>query len=89
MAVCIDCYFSFGKGVKIYLMNADGTNFRRLTENGTTDFSPCISPDVTAVAFVSERDINREIYVMDLDGSNQINLTRHNEDDTAPAWLLR
>jgi len=38
------------------------------------------------IAFVSDRDGNREIYVTDACGRNQINLTNHPSADMSPAW---
>ena len=47
-------------------------------------------PTVTAtegkIAFVSNRDGDREIYVMDTDGMNQINLTNNPDWDEQPSW---
>jgi TolB protein len=38
------------------------------------------------VAFVSDRDGNKEIYIMDYDGANQTRLTFNKIDDISPAW---
>ncbi len=38
------------------------------------------------IAFVSNRDGNKEIYVMNADGSNLLNLTNDPLDDRTPAW---
>jgi TolB protein len=52
---------------EIYLMNADGSNVRRLTNNEATDTMPSFSPDGKQVAFVSTRDGDYEIYALDLE----------------------
>jgi Tol biopolymer transport system component len=39
----------------IFLLNADGTNFRNLTQNEAYDLFPAFSPDGTRLAFVSDR----------------------------------
>jgi Tol biopolymer transport system component len=52
---------------EIFVMDADGTNKRRLTNNAFADTSPAWSPDGEKIAFMSERDGNWEIYVMDAD----------------------
>lgn len=58
----------------ISVMDADGTNEKRLTNN-TYDFAPQWSPDGKKIAFVSQRDGTSEIYVMNGDGTNQTRLT--------------
>ncbi|HEY40470.1 MAG TPA: trypsin-like serine protease [Dehalococcoidia bacterium] len=71
---------------EIYVMDVDGGNLVRLTDNSDYDDYPAWSPDGTKIAFVSDRDGNNEIYVMDADGSNQRRLTNHSAWDTFPAW---
>ncbi|TML74825.1 MAG: hypothetical protein E6G13_00100, partial [Actinobacteria bacterium] len=41
---------------EIYAASADGSNQRNLTQNASADRQPALSPDVTRVAFVSDRD---------------------------------
>ena len=65
---------NFGIIHEIYVMDADGENQQRLTENRQYDWHPSWSPDGAQIAFVSDRmgDFeNFEIYVMDADGGNQ------------------
>ena len=71
---------------EIYVMDADGSNLRRLTNNGDRDVYPSWSPDGQQIAFVSDRDGNFEIYVMDADGSNPENRTNNPDSDGAPSW---
>ena len=50
---------------EIYLMNADGTGKKDLTNNLVDDNSAVWSPDGTKIAFISNRNLgNYEIYVM-------------------------
>ncbi|HXE97048.1 MAG TPA: hypothetical protein VN642_11615, partial [Dongiaceae bacterium] len=51
---------------EIYLMNADGSNPRRLTDNVATDTMPSFSPDGKQIAFSSNRDGDFEIYTLDI-----------------------
>ena len=70
----------------IFVMNADGSDPRNLTESTTSDTSPAWSPDGSHIAFQSDRDGNQEIYVMAADGSNPRNITNHESYDASPAW---
>jgi hypothetical protein len=73
---------------EIYVMNADGSDQRRLTDSPGSDAFPDWSPDGTRIAF--ERDGPngpRDIWVMNADGSGQINLTGDPDHQyLAPAW---
>jgi len=78
---------------RIYVMDADGSNVTVLSPEGLDDTAPTWSPDGQKIAFVSQRDGNREIYIMDTactnpDGCSQdaVNVTRHAADDWTPAW---
>jgi Tol biopolymer transport system component len=59
----------------LYLMNADGTNVRRLTNDHATDLFPSFSPTSNQIAFVSDRDNPKsdpkstifDVYLLDLD----------------------
>jgi TolB protein len=70
----------------IYLMDADGSNVRRLTNDAAHDRYPAWSPDGKQIAFYSERGGNAKIYVMNADGSNQHPLTTGSTRDREPAW---
>ena len=69
---------------EIYVMNANGTNPRRLTRDGGGQ--PSWSPDGTRMAFIGGPAKEADIYVMNADGSNAVNLSNHPARDVAPAW---
>jgi TolB protein len=72
--------FQVCNGCHIYVINADGSGLRRLTDG----MDPAWSPDGTKVAFARWRD-PRGIYVIDEDGSNEILLFGWSQAK-APAW---
>ena len=71
---------------EIYVMDSDGTNQKRLTENQAENWRPAWSPDGTKIAFVSNQNGGFvQIYVMDADGKNRMKLT-DGEWDENPDW---
>ncbi len=71
---------------EIYVMDADGKNLRRLTNNPAADEWPSWSPEGKQIAFTSNRDGNGEIYVMDADGTDIRRLTNNPAYDWFPVW---
>ena len=74
---------------EIYVMDADGGNEQRLTENRVDDGAPSWSPDSERIAFAADEKgdfENYEIYIMDADGGNLQNLTNNPNHDVNPAW---
>ena len=67
---------------EIYVMNADGSGVRRLTDNQANDLAPSWSPDGQRITFVSDR----EIYVMNANGSDVRRLTNDPAGDWGPDW---
>ena len=66
---------------EIYVMNVDGTNQLRLTNNSTYDQYPAWSPDSQKIAFYS--GFGNGINMMDRNGNNAVNITH---DGFNPAW---
>jgi Tol biopolymer transport system component len=72
---------------EIYVMNTDGSEPLRLTDNNVEDRSPEWSPDGSMIVFVSWiPDRGGEIFVMDDDGNNVKQLTDNRALDADPAW---
>ena len=75
---------------EIYVMNADGTNQTRLTNDPADDDSPAWSPSGTKIVFRSFRGSGDCcIYVMAADGTSQTRSTSSLACDHSPAWSPR
>ena len=74
----------------IYVANADGTEVRRLTDNGSANFAPYFHPSGEKVVFCSnmadEGRRNFDLWLVDLDGSNLERVTYSEEFDGFPMW---
>jgi Tol biopolymer transport system component len=71
---------------KIYIMNPDGTNQKRLTESGGWEMLPRWSPDGSRIAFQLNIDGNWDIYIINTDGSGLTQITEHLAPDVSPVW---
>jgi Tol biopolymer transport system component len=61
---------------EIYMMNPDGTNQTRLTNNSIVDDHAMWSPDGKKLAFVSQRAAGGfAIFQMNMDGTNRVEIT--------------
>ncbi len=70
---------------EVYVMNADGTNVRNVTNDPSPDGMPTWSPDGTRIAFWSQRGAGPhlwDIFVVGADGSNCAWLT----EGDSPSW---
>ena len=72
--------------VEIYVMNADGSDQTRLTNDSAWHSLPRWSPDGRQIAYQSYTDENWEIHVMNADGSDQRRLTDNSAWDGMPSW---
>lgn len=70
----------------IYVMSADGSRPRRLTDNPAADYQPQWSPDGSQLAFVSERDSNSNLYLVGADGAGLRRLTSDPAPEENLSW---
>jgi Tol biopolymer transport system component len=56
---------------EIFVMNADGSGLKKLTDNTAVDAAPSWSPDGGKIVFTSDRSGSFELYRMNSDGSQQ------------------
>jgi dipeptidyl aminopeptidase/acylaminoacyl peptidase len=65
---------------EIYVMDPDGSNLQRLTENPAYDLDPEWSPDGTEISFTSDRDGPYDIYSMPFPPAARTIAARTSED---------
>jgi len=71
--------------MEIWVMNADGTNQRRITDLGGANFAPSWHPDGERIIFSSNyenpRSRNFELYLINVDGTDLIRVTGSGDFD--------
>lgn len=70
---------------ELYVMDRDGSNVRRLTNDKGADVTPTWSPSGTQIAFVSDRSGTPQIYVIGADGLGLQRITSESYADR-PTW---
>ena len=72
---------------EVYLVNADGSGLKRLTNRMANDGLPAWSPDGKTIAFVSDLGGVWAVWAMDPDGSNPRRLFDMGGGGLASDWL--
>ena len=75
----------FAQGDQVATVRPDGTDLQVLTSEGI-NWYPEYSPDMSKIAFASNRDGDWELYVMNADGSNETRITNRVGEDSMPNW---
>jgi TolB protein len=71
---------------EIFVVNADGTGLRNLTNNPLLDSSPVFSPDGTHIVFARDTYGQAQLFQMDLQGNGQHRLTGKPGYEMSPAF---
>ncbi len=71
---------------QIFVIGADGSGRRRLTDAPGPSTTPVWSPDGQKIAFVRQSGGNSQIYVMNAEGGSQRALTAGAGRGASPAW---
>ena len=76
--------------MELWVMNADGSNQRQITNLGGANFGPSWTPDGRRIVFSSNyknpRSRNFELYLVNLDGTGLEQITSHEEFDGFPMF---
>jgi TolB protein len=72
---------------EIYVMNADGSGVRRLTNHPSIDVAPTFSPTGQQLAFTSDRSGSPQIYMIGVDGLGLRRITSESYCDR-PTWSV-
>jgi len=77
-------------GMKIYLMNADGSSNQQLTTEGIS-MAPRWSPDGKRIVYAHAKPKPKQgarlkIWVMNADGTDKQQITKGDSDDNVPTW---
>jgi TolB protein len=70
----------------LYMMNADGTEVKRVGKLEGMQLRPCWSPDGARLAFTWNREGNYDIYTINTDGSGLVRLTESGERSDYASW---
>ena len=76
--------------MEIWVMDADGSNKRQLTDNGAANFAPYFFPDGQRILFSSNlhdpRGRNFDLYAIGIDGTGLERITHHPDFDSFPMF---
>lgn len=71
----------------VFVINADGSKLRQLTDSFACDRQPSWSPDGQKIAFISSENDQVDLFVMNSDGSNRSNLTNNENNELDFKWF--
>ncbi len=76
--------------MEIWVMNADGSNQRQVTDLGGANFAPFFHPDGRRILFASNHEEptsrNFDLYMINVDGSDLVQVTTSGEFDGFPMF---
>ena len=71
-------HIELGTKCEVYIMDMDGQNQTRLTDNDTYDFNPVFSPVGTKIIYTSRKDwLDGNLVIIDIESKNPITITEH------------
>lgn len=76
--------------MELFVMNADGSGKRQITDNGAANFAPFFHPDNKRIIFASNmgdpRGRNFDLYSINIDGTGLLQVTYNNTFDGFPMF---
>ncbi len=75
-----------GKGKEMYIVDFDGYNPHKITQENSVMLAPDWSPDGKAIVFTSYRDHNPDLVMVDVTGRRRKVLLKLPGLNSAPAW---
>ena len=76
--------------LELFVMDADGSNKRQVTDNGAANFAPYFFPNGERIVFSSNmhdpQGRNFDLYAIDIDGSDLERITYHPDFDSFPMF---
>lgn len=73
-------------GSDIFMVNSDGTDIRRITNDPYQDSGPVFSPDGSQIAYTSTRDGNSDVFIVDTLGTEMRRITDSPSRECCPDW---
>lgn len=78
------------RSLEIYVMDADGSNIRQVTNNGAANFAPFFHPDGKRIIFSSNladpASRNFDLYIINIDGTGLERITYYEGFDGFPMF---
>lgn len=76
---------------EVWVMNADGSGRKQITNTSVAEQEPAWSPDGTKLVYASnsfdiDRETDLEIWTINADGTRRRQLTSNSSSETEPAW---
>src|SRR5262249_32257346 len=81
-------HIAYSERGDLYVMDADGSNMRRLTTTPGGDYAPVWSPDGRTLAYYHDDGTDLEIYTIAADGGPPQRLTNNTVEDAGPDWSV-
>ena len=75
-----------GKQEDLFVARVDGSEYRRLTDDGFRDRGPSWSPDGSRIAFYSDRSGTYDMWMIRPDGSELTQMTKSTGNPGFPVW---